>query len=137
MSHNTVAYDMDLHKLEEFINKNGDIEIYPRYVVEWMEVVERYGDGFSFARIEEDYWTADRTDNLWDWINDWEDRKSLKNTIYIDVYYQESEDTVRDYISRVYQHKSFTVADIGQIIYNYREEGMEDILYNTTEFKRT
>lgn len=130
MSHNTVAYDMDLHKLENFIHTNGDIEIYPRYVVEWMEVEDSdSGSGFSFPRIDEDYWTADRTDDLWDWINDWDDRASLENTIYIDVYYQESEDTVRDYISRVYQHKSFTVADIGQIIYDYRDKGMGEILY--------
>jgi hypothetical protein len=102
--------------------QNQDIEIYPRYVVEWMEVVELMeaeesdtGSGFSFPRVCEDWWSADRTDDLWDWINDWDDRASLKNTIYIDVYYQESEDTVRDYIDRVYQHKSFTVEDIEKL----------------------
>jgi effector-binding domain-containing protein len=113
---------MTLNKLENFIDTNGDIEIYPRYVVEWMEVVELMeaeesdtGSGFSFPRVCEDWWSADRTDDLWDWINDWDDRASLKNTIYIDVYYQESEDTVRDYIDRVYQHKSFTVEDIEKL----------------------
>ncbi len=120
MSYNTEAYDMDLNKLENFIDTNGDIEIYPRYIIEWMEAVESdTGSGFSFPRVDEDWWSADRTDDLWDWINDWDDRASLKNTLYIDVYYQESEDTVRDYISRVYQHKSFTVEDIVDIEKHY------------------
>jgi|21_taG_2_1085346.scaffolds.fasta_scaffold05912_2 effector-binding domain-containing protein len=121
MSYNTEAYDMDLNKLENFIDRNGDIEIYPRYIIEWMEAVESdTGSGFSFPRVDEEWWSADRTDALWDRINDWGDNLKIFNTtIYIDVYYQESEDTVRDYISRVYQHKSFTVEDIVDIEKHY------------------
>ena len=118
MSYNTEAYDMDLHKLEQFIDSVGRVETYPRYIVEWMDVVESdSGSGISFPYTHEEWWSASEGDDLYEFLHEWEDfHANLKNTIYIDIYYQESEDTVKDYISRVYQHKKFTVEDIEKLI---------------------
>ena len=114
MSGDTVAYDMNLNTLEDWIEVYKDIEIYPRYVIEYKSIGCNYL-GIPYSE-EEDWWSGDRGDELFEWLQTWDDRQSLEDTLYIDVYYQESEDTVKDYISRVYQHKDYTVEDIEKLI---------------------
>ena len=114
MSGDTVAYDMNLNTLEDWIEVYKDIEIYPRYIIEYKSIGCNYL-GIPYNE-EEDWWSADRGDDLFEWLQTWDDRQSLEDTLYIDVYYQETDDTVRDYISRVYQHKDYTVEDIEKLI---------------------
>tara|TARA_R110000868_G_scaffold44703_2_gene149015 strand:+ start:11 stop:355 length:345 start_codon:yes stop_codon:yes gene_type:complete len=114
MSGDTVAYDMNLNTLEDWIEVYKDIEIYPRYVIEYKSIGCNYL-GIPYSE-EEDWWSADRGDDLFEWLQTWDDRQSLEDTLYIDVYYQETDDTARDYISRVYQHKDYTVEDIEKLI---------------------
>jgi len=110
MSHNTVAYDMDLHKLEEFIDSNDCVEIYPRYVLSYASIKNP-----TFE--EEDWFSANNGDDLYETLHDWEDyHTSLEDLLYIDVYYQDYENGEKDHISRVYQHKNYTVEDIEKLI---------------------
>lgn len=116
MSGDTVAYDMNLNTLEDWIEVYKDIEIYPRYIIEYKSI------GCNYLGIphseEEDWWSGDRGDELFDWLQNWDDNAPfhLEDTLYIDVYYQEDECCCRDYISRVYQHKDYTVEDIEKLI---------------------
>jgi len=106
---------MTLNKLDIFISQNEDIQIYPRYIIEYK------GIGCNYLGIphseEEDWWSGDRGDELFDWLQNWDDNAPfhLEDTLYIDVYYQEDECCCRDYISRVYQHKDYTVEDIEKL----------------------
>jgi hypothetical protein len=123
MSGDTVAYDIDLFKLEDFIeymNHNcGDLEIYPRFVIEYMtEDTENNRRFRPTLHPEEDWFAADKQESMLEWLKGWDTHgyPDFNSTIYIDVYYQESRDTIRDYISRVYQHKDYTVEDIEKLI---------------------
>lgn len=102
---------MTLNKLDIFISQNEDVQIYPRYIIEYKVFIG------EIVCDEEDWWSGDRGDDLFDYLQNWDDRAfcNLEDTLCIDIFYQEDEGCCRDYISRVYQHKDYTVEDIEKL----------------------